>query len=112
MKLGAVLGRHVVAVGVAHLGFALASLLAGVGLLRLLRWSRLLTVLLCWLSVAYALAVGAHLLGLWWLVVGEVMQQEGPLLAQLGGSVLLVLLTLALVVPLVLMVRYLRRADG
>jgi hypothetical protein len=104
------LARNLPVVGYAHLLLAAASGASGLGLLRGWRWAPALTIGLCYLSVAYALLGGAHMLGAWWAATGILFADEGPLVYQVGGASLLVLVTVALIVPLPIMARYLRRA--
>jgi hypothetical protein len=112
MDLGAWLMRHVVAVSLAHLALAALSVVGGVGLIRCWPWARATVAGLCWLSTAYALLFGVYLVMMWWAVVGELFRGEGRLvLFQLGGTLLCVIVTVALAVPLVIMVRYLNRAS-
>lgn len=111
MGLGAWLMRQVVGVSLAHLALAVLSVVGGVGLIRRWPWARATVAGLCWLSIAYALLFGVYLVMMWWAVVGELFRGEGGrlLLFQLGGTALCAILTVALAVPLVVMVRYLGR---
>jgi hypothetical protein len=109
-SVSAFLARHLAAVGSAHVVLAAASAAAGLGLLRGRRWAPGLTIGLCYLSIVYSLLAGFHVLGVWWTAAGKLFAEEGPLLYQVGGSIMLVLVTVALISPLPIMARHLRRS--
>ena len=110
-EINIALSRHWETISVLHLGLALVSAVAGWGLLRLQAWGRLVVELLCWLSLPYAMASGAYLLLSFSAVMAEVFRGESGLQSALGhavGVVVTLVLTAALMVPLWLMLRYLR----
>jgi hypothetical protein len=110
-EVNGVLARHWVSFGALHLGVALVSALGGGGLLGLRTWGRLTVELLCWLSLLYTVAAGAYLLLSFSAVMGELFRGESGFQSTLGllvGGLVTLILTVALMIPLWLMLRYLR----
>lgn len=99
-----------------QLAIAVAALWSGIALLRLKSWARRATELLSWLGLVWTIGFGVFFVSIWNSIAGEIAQESGlPLeqgMLQNAGVVTGVVLTIALAVPMILMIRYLRGAKA
>lgn len=105
------LDRYSVWVVVGHLLLAAASILAGAYLLKRRPWARAAVEILTWVTSVYVIGLGYYLTVVWLTVVEEFLDPGTAwlrLLYKAGGGLFCTALTIALLVPLVIMIRYLR----
>lgn len=94
-----------------HMALAAASIVAGVYMLKCRSWARFAIEVLTWISLAYVIGFGYALARMWLAMTeGLLGRDAGTILTlyKIGGGAFCAVLTIALVVPLVIMIRYLR----
>ena len=93
---------------------ALVAIWAGVSLLRLQQWARTTIEVLCWLALLYTVGFAIYWVYTWVSMPGQAPTHGAPVepvLFQLMGAVMGVVVTAVFAVPLWIMIRYLRGAE-
>jgi hypothetical protein len=87
---------------------------SGIAFLKLKAWARTAIEGLSWFTLVYSAGFGVFWVYLWLSMTGRIPQGEVPVdpaLLQIVGAVIGVVITAALVVPLWIMIRYLRSEE-
>jgi hypothetical protein len=90
---------------------AALSVWAGIALLQLKAWARAAIEALSWLALLYSVGFGIYWVYLWIAITGQMPAGNAPVdtaLFQVMGVAIGVIITAAFVVPLWIMIRYLR----
>ena len=107
--------RHIGVLMAAQFVVAVIALVAGIGLLRLRAWARTTVEVMCWLAIAYNLVFVVLWVSAWTSIAApmmDTMPDGGGWAMRYAGPVMAIVMTAAMTVPLVLMIRYLRGPEA